>query len=94
MMRQIFSHIAVKKTGGWEAMLPGEGRVRFTLTNASQRASNVGAKHLRWGVEKILFLFQIADDEKGHELDLFCIPKHYEEDLDRVIIPHGLIMDR
>ena len=39
-------------------------------------------------------MFQIADDEKGHELDLFCVPKHYEEDLDRVIIPHGLIMDR
>uniref|UniRef100_G3PEW9 Hypoxanthine phosphoribosyltransferase n=1 Tax=Gasterosteus aculeatus aculeatus TaxID=481459 RepID=G3PEW9_GASAC len=37
---------------------------------------------------------QIADDEKGHELDLFCVPKHYENDLERVIIPHGLIMDR
>ncbi|XP_075998474.1 hypoxanthine phosphoribosyltransferase 1, like isoform X1 [Genypterus blacodes] len=37
---------------------------------------------------------QIADDEKGHELDLFCIPRHYENDLERVIIPHGLIMDR
>ncbi|XP_041966970.1 hypoxanthine phosphoribosyltransferase 1, like [Alosa pseudoharengus] len=37
---------------------------------------------------------QISDDEKGHELGLFCVPKHYEEDLDRVIIPHGLIMDR
>ncbi|XP_062318770.1 hypoxanthine phosphoribosyltransferase 1, like isoform X1 [Osmerus eperlanus] len=37
---------------------------------------------------------QIADDEKGHGLDLFCVPKHYEEDLERVIIPHGLIMDR
>ncbi|XP_064807801.1 hypoxanthine-guanine phosphoribosyltransferase-like isoform X2 [Oncorhynchus masou masou] len=37
---------------------------------------------------------QIPDDEKGYELDLFCVPKHYEEDLDRVIIPHGLIMDR
>ena len=42
----------------------------------------------------LCFVFQIADDEKGHELDLFCVPKHYEEDLDRVIIPHGLIMDR
>uniref|UniRef100_A0A3P9AMS1 Hypoxanthine phosphoribosyltransferase n=1 Tax=Esox lucius TaxID=8010 RepID=A0A3P9AMS1_ESOLU len=37
---------------------------------------------------------QIPDDEKGYELDVFCVPKHYEEDLDRVIIPHGLIMDR
>ncbi|MEQ2287232.1 hypothetical protein AMECASPLE_010287 [Ameca splendens] len=37
---------------------------------------------------------QIADDEKGHDLDLFCVPRHYESDLDKVIIPHGLIMDR
>uniref|UniRef100_A0A8C7J777 Hypoxanthine phosphoribosyltransferase n=2 Tax=Oncorhynchus TaxID=8016 RepID=A0A8C7J777_ONCKI len=38
--------------------------------------------------------FKIPDDEKGYKLDLFCVPKHYEEDLDQVIIPHGLIMDR
>uniref|UniRef100_A0A3Q3F465 Hypoxanthine phosphoribosyltransferase 1, like n=1 Tax=Labrus bergylta TaxID=56723 RepID=A0A3Q3F465_9LABR len=31
---------------------------------------------------------------KGHDLDLFCVPRHYENDLDKVIIPHGLIMDR
>lgn len=41
-----------------------------------------------------LVFFQIADDEKGHELDLFCVPRHYENDLEKVIIPHGLIMDR
>ncbi|KAL4613538.1 hypoxanthine-guanine phosphoribosyltransferase-like isoform X1 [Arapaima gigas] len=37
---------------------------------------------------------QIPDDEKGYDLNLFCVPKHYEEDLESVIIPHGLIMDR
>ncbi|KAL0968378.1 hypothetical protein UPYG_G00266110 [Umbra pygmaea] len=37
---------------------------------------------------------QIPDDDKGYELKVFCVPKHYEEDLERVIIPHGLIMDR
>uniref|UniRef100_A0A8C6P9H2 Hypoxanthine phosphoribosyltransferase 1, like n=1 Tax=Nothobranchius furzeri TaxID=105023 RepID=A0A8C6P9H2_NOTFU len=37
---------------------------------------------------------QIPDDEKGHDLDLFCVPRHYENDLDKVIIPHGFIMDR
>uniref|UniRef100_A0A3Q2QYK4 Hypoxanthine phosphoribosyltransferase n=1 Tax=Fundulus heteroclitus TaxID=8078 RepID=A0A3Q2QYK4_FUNHE len=26
--------------------------------------------------------------------ELFCVPRHYESDLDKVIIPHGLIMDR
>ncbi|XP_016112385.1 hypoxanthine-guanine phosphoribosyltransferase-like [Sinocyclocheilus grahami] len=37
---------------------------------------------------------EIADDSKGHELSLFCVPKHYEEHLDSVIIPNGLIKDR
>lgn len=38
--------------------------------------------------------FQISDDEQGYDLDLFCIPKHYASDLERVYIPHGLILDR
>uniref|UniRef100_A0A8C9RZM7 Hypoxanthine phosphoribosyltransferase n=1 Tax=Scleropages formosus TaxID=113540 RepID=A0A8C9RZM7_SCLFO len=37
---------------------------------------------------------QIPDDDKGYDLNLFCVPKHYEEDLESVLIPHGLIMDR
>ena len=41
-----------------------------------------------------LDFLQIADDEKGYPLDQFCIPKHYEEDLERVLIPEGLINDR
>ncbi|XP_026572327.1 hypoxanthine-guanine phosphoribosyltransferase [Pseudonaja textilis] len=36
----------------------------------------------------------IGDDEQGYDLDLFCIPKHYAEDLEKVYIPHGLILDR
>ncbi|XP_035754396.1 hypoxanthine-guanine phosphoribosyltransferase, partial [Egretta garzetta] len=39
-------------------------------------------------------LSQIGDDEQGYDLDLFCIPKHYADDLEKVYIPHGLIMDR
>lgn len=35
-----------------------------------------------------------SDDEPGYDLDLFCIPNHYAEDLEKVFIPHGLIMDR
>ncbi|KAI4902701.1 hypothetical protein NFI96_028976, partial [Prochilodus magdalenae] len=42
----------------------------------------------------VCHLLQILDDDKGHELSLFCVPKHYEEDLDSVIIPNGLIKDR
>nr|XP_058908364.1 hypoxanthine-guanine phosphoribosyltransferase-like [Kogia breviceps] len=36
----------------------------------------------------------ISDDEPGYDLDLFFIPKHYAEDLEKVFIPHGLIMDK
>ncbi|XP_038674892.1 hypoxanthine-guanine phosphoribosyltransferase-like [Scyliorhinus canicula] len=36
----------------------------------------------------------ITDDEQGFDLDLFCIPKHYCSDLERIHIPHGFIMDR
>lgn len=37
---------------------------------------------------------QISDEDKGYALNLFCVPKHYEEDLASVIIPNGLIKDR
>ncbi|KAL4222398.1 hypoxanthine phosphoribosyltransferase 1 [Mactra antiquata] len=36
----------------------------------------------------------ISDDYKGYPLDLFCIPKHYENDLENILIPSGLITDR
>uniref|UniRef100_A0A8C6R9I9 Hypoxanthine-guanine phosphoribosyltransferase n=1 Tax=Nannospalax galili TaxID=1026970 RepID=A0A8C6R9I9_NANGA len=35
----------------------------------------------------------ISDDESGYDLSLFCIPNRYAKDLERVFIPHGLIMD-
>lgn len=37
---------------------------------------------------------QINDDWPGYSLDLFNYPAHYSGDLDCVIIPHGVIMDR
>ncbi|XP_046371046.2 hypoxanthine-guanine phosphoribosyltransferase isoform X5 [Haliotis rufescens] len=37
---------------------------------------------------------KIADDYQGYPLDMFCIPKHYEQDLQHVLIPSGLIDDR
>ncbi|TEA37064.1 hypothetical protein DBR06_SOUSAS210225 [Sousa chinensis] len=36
----------------------------------------------------------MSDNEAGYDLDLFCIPNHYAEDLEKVFIPRGLIMDR
>lgn len=41
-----------------------------------------------------MLYLQISDEEQGYDLDLFCIPKHYASDLERVYIPHGLIQDR
>ncbi|CAJ1072294.1 phosphoribosyltransferase domain-containing protein 1b [Xyrichtys novacula] len=36
----------------------------------------------------------ITDEWPGYSLDLFSYPTHYSGDLDCVIIPHGVIMDR
>lgn len=36
----------------------------------------------------------ISDDELGYDFDLFCIFNYYVEDLERVFIFYGLIMDR
>jgi len=33
-------------------------------------------------------------DNPGYSLDMFCIPKHYENDLESVLIPSGFINDR
>lgn len=41
-----------------------------------------------------IFPLQIRDDCPGYSLDLFSYPAHYSGDLDCVMIPHGVIMDR
>ncbi|KAK3108339.1 hypothetical protein FSP39_005837 [Pinctada imbricata] len=42
----------------------------------------------------LLFFLQISDDSPGYSKEMFCIPRHYEEDLKRVLIPAGFISDR
>jgi len=39
-------------------------------------------------------MFQINDVYRSYTLDHFCVPKHYEEDLEDIMIPYGLIQDR
>lgn len=36
----------------------------------------------------------IPDEYTAYPVDKFCIPKHYEGDLESILIPRGLIMDR
>ncbi|XP_047444376.1 phosphoribosyltransferase domain-containing protein 1b isoform X2 [Mugil cephalus] len=36
----------------------------------------------------------ISDDWPGYSLDLFSYPAHYSGDLECVVVPHGVIMDR
>ncbi|TKC43224.1 hypothetical protein EI555_011905 [Monodon monoceros] len=50
------------------------------------------ASRLRYGDHSPSIV--ISGDEPGYDLDLFCIPNHYAEDLEKVFIPHGLIIDR
>ncbi|NWS96287.1 PRDC1 protein, partial [Mionectes macconnelli] len=37
---------------------------------------------------------QISDNWPGYSLDLFTYPQHYYGDLEYVLIPHGIIVDR
>ncbi|KAK4327239.1 hypothetical protein Pmani_002295 [Petrolisthes manimaculis] len=37
---------------------------------------------------------KIPDVYHGYALSHFCVPKHYEEDLENIMIPWGLIQDR
>ncbi|GIY01137.1 hypoxanthine-guanine phosphoribosyltransferase [Caerostris darwini] len=36
----------------------------------------------------------ISDEDEGYPLETFCIPRHYTDDLDKVLVPCGLIHDR
>ncbi|KAI9188246.1 hypothetical protein H9P43_002637 [Blastocladiella emersonii ATCC 22665] len=36
----------------------------------------------------------ISDDDKGYPLNQFVIPSHYKDDVENILIPHGLIHDR
>ncbi|XP_064906849.1 phosphoribosyltransferase domain-containing protein 1 isoform X6 [Columba livia] len=38
--------------------------------------------------------FWISDNWPGYSLDLFTYPQHYYGDLEYVLIPHGIIVDR
>ncbi len=37
---------------------------------------------------------QVPDDHSGYPLSMFCVPHHYLEDLDSILLPRGLIDDR
>ncbi|KAJ2404624.1 hypothetical protein GGF41_007185, partial [Coemansia sp. RSA 2531] len=36
----------------------------------------------------------VVEDKFKYKLDHFMIPGHYSEDVESILIPHGLIMDR
>eukprot|EP00053_Salpingoeca_punica_P006269 m.59800 g.59800 ORF g.59800 m.59800 type:complete len:225 (+) comp13612_c0_seq1:63-737(+) len=37
---------------------------------------------------------KITDDAPLYPLDQFCVPHHYVDDLDSILIPHGMILNR
>lgn len=39
-------------------------------------------------------MLQIGDNNLGYNLRYFCVPTHYEEDLESILIPAGMISDR
>ncbi len=36
----------------------------------------------------------IPDDFAGYSTEVFCVPKHYEDSISRVLVPQGMIQDR
>lgn len=60
--------------------------VVFLLVTGVQHRCNI--------IFVFIFFSQINDDWPGYSLDLFSYPAHYSGDLDCVIVPHGVIMDR
>ncbi|XP_072179628.1 hypoxanthine-guanine phosphoribosyltransferase-like isoform X1 [Diadema setosum] len=43
---------------------------------------------------KMSTIISIPDDYEGYSLNTFCVPRHYEQDLDRILVPQGVIADR
>ena len=33
-------------------------------------------------------------DSQGYSKDAFCIPDHYLDAIDKVLVPHGMVRDR
>ncbi|XP_074658985.1 hypoxanthine-guanine phosphoribosyltransferase-like [Tubulanus polymorphus] len=59
-------------------------RVKKILSrNSMMSSTNNDKKYIR-----------IDDDHPGYPLHLFCVPKHYEDALDHVMVPAGLVNDR
>jgi len=73
----------------------GEGEALSTLQNVTRyRGGNIEQQIACDMATSSPGCVVISDEEQGYDLDLFCIPKHYASDLERVYIPHGLILDR
>lgn len=49
---------------------------------------------MQYKLYQLSTVFQIPDDYAGYPLNSFCIPAHYSEDLERILLPCGLILDR
>lgn len=37
---------------------------------------------------------KVPDESPQYHLECFCIPSHYKEDLEEIILPHGIVQDR
>jgi len=44
--------------------------------------------------KNVMNYIEIPDDFTAYPVDKFCVPKHYDGDLENVMIPNGLILDR
>ena len=42
----------------------------------------------------MFYTIKIEDNNCGIPTELLCVPTHYKDDLENVLIPYGLILDR
>ncbi|TRZ09665.1 hypothetical protein HGM15179_017441, partial [Zosterops borbonicus] len=89
------SNASCRKDGNFDLLEASHdltGRVKQSNPNCSRNTNSFCRSIVQSGI--MAHGLQIRDDESGYNKNLFCIPKHYEEDLEGVFIPHGLILDR
>eukprot|EP00051_Salpingoeca_urceolata_P025497 m.459237 g.459237 ORF g.459237 m.459237 type:complete len:243 (-) comp20339_c5_seq3:78-806(-) len=63
-------------------------------TRNEQDAATAGTTKRSRAEEDRGTVISITDEDPGLPVSALCIPSHYANDLERIIIPHGVVIDR
>lgn len=67
------------------------GKIFFLMSIASPVSREFFADMASLNLPKTV---NIDDDFQGFNKDAFCIQKHYQDSIHKVLVPHGMIQDR